>query len=124
MELLQVGYSAILPMAKDFQRKAGHVEGIPDDSFFIGIYDQSKLIGYFVLVGYDDLSLEVNQGYLTPEAQHRHKSNEAMTLLHSVAKKSGYKRIILKASRSLRAYSKFMARLGYKPESVIYSRGV
>ena len=108
----------------DFQRKAKCYEMPTDDSFFIGIFVSEVLVGYFVLAGYDDGDLEIQQGYLRPIAQHKRLSYTAMKLLHEQARLSGFKKIILKASRTLRAYTRFMRNLGYVPESIIFSRSI
>lgn len=108
----------------DFQKKAKSFELPPEEAEYLGIYLDDLLIGYFITVGYSDGDLEINQGYLKPIAQHRKLSYLSMELLQKQAKVVGYKKIILKASRSLNAYTRFMGNMGFKPSSIIYEKRI
>ncbi len=108
----------------DFQKKSKCLELPPDNAEFIGIYVDQQLVGYFALVDYQDGDIEINQGYLKPLVRHRALSYQSMNILQTELKKLGFKKIILKASRSLKAYSRFMSNLGFMPESIIFSKGI
>jgi RimJ/RimL family protein N-acetyltransferase len=118
-------YFLISKWLVDFQKKARSIELPPEEASVLGIYDGPTLVGYYILVEHRDVGLlEINQGYLTPAARHKKLSYEAMRLLEERAKGVGYNKIILKASRSFKAYKRFMSDLGYKPESVIFSKEI
>ncbi len=108
----------------DFQKKSRCFELPTDEHQFIGIYLDDILIGYFVLFDYRDGTLEITQGYLKPIARHKQLSYDSMRLLEEKASRVGFRQIILKASRTLKAYTKFMGNLGFKPESIIYSKRI
>ena|SRR5438067_7795300 len=123
MHLLPTSFEAIKASFEDFQSKQGTSYEPPRaQSPILGIYEDTNLIGYFILWPYDDGDLEINQGYLAPTARHKRLSKQAMTLLEASAKKSGFKRIILAAQRSLKAYVPFMEDMGYKPQRIVFSK--
>jgi len=124
MELKQVDFLAIQHHFVDFQKKSHCFEMPTENAYVLGIVEGGALIGYFIVAEYEDGTLEIQQGYLKPVAQHRKLSYEAMNILHAQAKKAGFTKVILKASRSLNAYTRFMRNLGYKPESIIFSRSI
>ncbi len=124
LALRSVQFNEIQQWFVDFQKKSKCFELPPDNAELLGIYLDDLLIGYFVLVGYSDGDLEINQGYLKPVARHRALSYESMKLLQAKATQVGYKKIILKASRSLKAYTRFMSNLGFKPTAIIFSKEV
>lgn len=124
MNLVPVSLHKIQPFLSDFQRRAKHYEPIPSQARILGIFEGQEMAGYFVVVGYDDGDLEINQGYLLPEFRHLKYHQEAMKVLEADARAYGYRKIILSASRSPKAYHKFMDALGYKPTKVIFSREI
>ena len=124
LELRPVDFNQVQHWFVDFQKKSKCFELPPEEAEFIGIYLDSVLVGYFALVGYEDGTLEINQGYLQPIARHKALSYASMKMIHTNAKLLGFKKIILKASRSLKSYTRFMHNLGFKPESIIFSREI
>ncbi len=122
--LRAVPHSIVQHLFVDFQKKSKCFELPPDNAEFIGIYLEAELVGYFALVDYQDGDIEINQGYLRDIARHRALSYESMKILQTELKRLGFKKIILKASRSLKAYSKFMGNLGFRSESIIFSKGI
>jgi hypothetical protein len=121
--LKPTGFYDIQHWFVDFQKKSHNFEMPPEDATILGIYSGLDLIGYFILVQYG-AELEINQGYLKPGARHKRYSYRAMQLLQEEAKRYGYKKITLKASRTLKAYTEFMKQMGFKPESIIYSKDI
>ncbi len=124
VSLRPIPYSAIERYKQDFHKKSHTYETVPPHCQLLGIFDGEALAGYFVVAGYEDGDLEINQGYLNKEYRHKRLSACAMQLLEQRAKDSGFKKIILASSRSLKAYTQFMANMGYAPERIIFSKVV
>ncbi len=124
VSLRPVNFSAIERYIPDFQKRSKTAENVPNHAELLGIFDGDYLAGYFIVAGYETGELEINQGYLNQENRHKDMSKVAMCLLEQKAKKAGFKKVILASSRTLRAYTKFMKGLGYKPERIIYSKSV
>lgn len=123
LSLQEMSQGAISQWLPDFYKRAKGFEPVPAQATILGIM-APDLKGYFAIVGYSDGILEINQGYLSADARHSRLSYLAMKLLQEQVKKAGFKKIVLKASRSLRAYTRFMSDLGFKPESIIFSKEV
>lgn len=124
LSLQPISYEAIKPWLEDFCLKAKNREDLPSNAELLGICLDSTLVGYFIVTGYPDADLEINQGYLSIEARHIDLSKQAMNLLEAKAKASGYKRILLASSRTLKAYTKFMAAMDFKPSRIIFSKEI
>lgn len=124
LELKPVAFSYIQHWFVDFQKKSKNYDIPSDTTETLGIFEDNKLVGYFIIQGYQDRDLEIQQGYLNKAARHKNLSPLAMGLLEQKAKKVGYKRIILASSRTLKAYTNFMSNMGYKPERIIFSKQV
>ncbi len=122
--LQPVNFSAIERYIPDFQERARNIDNVPEQAELFGIFDGEYMAGYFIVSGYNNGELEINHGYLNKENRHRHLSAVAMQLLEQKAKAAGYKKIILASSRTLKAYTKFMSNMGYKPERIIFSKQV
>ena len=98
----------------DYQKKSKNFEMPPDHGQILGIYKGEELIGYFILVCYKEQRVvEINQGYLKPEARHKLYSRIAMKLLEDLVKKNQYKRIVLATNRAVGSYQKFMRDCGF-----------
>jgi hypothetical protein len=114
-----------MPWLEDFKSKAKHYEDPPQNAELLGIYRGSELIGYFIVVGYtEDMSLEINQGYLKREARHKNLNVISMKLLEDLAKKAGYKKVILATSRAVSSYVKFMDGMGYEVTRALFSKDI
>lgn len=122
---LRLGSTGEMPeLFSDFRKKSGCYEEPPPDSTLLGIHLDGVLIGYFICKGYVDGTFEINQGYLKPSSRHKRLSYLSMALLQAQVKKLGYTHMALKASRSLRGYTKFMDDLGYKPSSIVFRKEI
>jgi hypothetical protein len=121
MTLYPVSRKDIDPFIPDFRERAGEYEPLPDEAVVLGIFEPD-LIGYFAIQGYANGNLEILQGYLKPGFRRKRLDLLAMKLLQEKARRAGYKKIGLLASRSLRAYSKFMDSLGFKPEKIAFGK--
>lgn len=124
LTLQVVPFESIQQWFVDFQKKSHCYEMPEDTTTNIGVFLETTLIGYFILQDYEDGTLEIQQGYLKPIARHKQLSYDSMKLLQQKAKERGYKRIILKASRTLKAYTKFMGNLGFRPQTIIFSKDI
>lgn len=124
LELKPVNYTEILPFVADFRKKTDGYDTPPEGSYTIGIYVDNELSGYYILQEYTDASVEIQQGYLKPSAQHRKLSYAAMRELEKKLKAFGYTEIFLDAHRSLKAYQKFMTNLGFKIKTISFSKEI
>lgn len=125
LELKVVDFLTVQKFFVDFQKHSKCFELPPEVTEYIGVYDQSKLIGYFALVAYNDGDLEVNQGYLVKDARHiKNLSQQCMQLLEQKAKEIGFKKIVLQTQSRFRSYLKFMSGMGYKPNRLIFSKEI
>lgn len=125
LELKPTDFYSVQHWFVDFQKKSKGYEIPPEDAVILGIFDDAKLVGYYVLVEYkEEKVLEVNQGYLSKEARHQNLSPLCMSLLEDRAKELGYKKIMLQAQRSIQSYIKFMDRMGYRADRVIFSKEI
>lgn len=122
LSLKPVDFTLIAQWMQDYQRKSRNYEMPPDDADSIGIYRGEELIGYFLVITYDKVTLEINQGYLKQEARHKNLSAISMKLLEELAKKAGYKKIALCTGRAVNSYIKFMAGMGYGLTKAIFEK--
>lgn len=106
----------------DFQKHSKCFEMPPDEGEIVGIYLDTELIGYFILVGYDNEYVEVNQGYLKPAYRHKALPNDCIKLMEEGCRKAGYKEIKLGTHNRFQSYLRFMKQNGYKPEHLIFSK--
>lgn len=124
VELIPVAFQDIQHWFVDFQKKSKCFEIPPEESEFIGIYTDQELVGYFVLVGYDDGVIDINQGYLKPSARHTDLPKECLKLIESACSRAGYKEIKLGTHNRFKSYLEFMKDNGYKPEHLIFSKRI
>lgn len=97
----------------DYQKKSKNFQMPPDEAQILGIYQDNELVGYFILVLYLNKTVEINQGYLKPEARHKALNKQALSLLENVVKKAGYSRLVLGTNRAVGSYQKFMRDCGF-----------
>lgn len=124
MELKPVSFDVIKPFLQDFYSKSIRREYPQIGSEIFGIYEDSQLVGYFITYAYKNRDLEINQGYLCKEFRHKRLSALAMTLLEQKAKKAGFKRVVLAASRTLKGYTHWMQGMGYKPMRIEFCKEI
>lgn len=125
LRLAPVDFLKIQHWFVDYQKKSKNYELPPEQAELIGIYRGDELIGYFVTMAYKDTGIiEINQGYLKPEAGHKNLSRISMQLLEQVTKQHGYKKIMLSTNRAVGSYIKFMAGMGYQLERAIFGKEV
>ncbi len=121
--LAPVEFSKIQTWFVDYQKKSKNYEMPPETSELVGIYRQDKLIGYFIVMGVQQ-TLEINQGYLCPEARHKNISKISMELLEKQAKNNGFKEIVLATNRAVGYYIRFMKSMDYNISRAIFSKKV
>ncbi len=92
----------------------------PEEAEFIGIFDLDKLIGFFTMVGYEDGDIEIQQGYLIKGYRHLELHKACMALLEQMAKKAGFKRVLLGTHNRFKAYLGFAKGIGYKPQHLTF----
>ena len=124
LSLRPVDFYSIQHWFVDFQKKSKCYELPPDEAELSGVYQNEKLIGYFITIGYNYTDLVILQGYLAPEVRHENISNKAMNILEERAKEAGYKRIVIETQRSHKSYIKFMKSMGYGVIKTIFSKEV
>lgn len=124
IELRPVPFTQVEGYIADFQKRSKTHENVPVNAELVGIFANAQLAGYFIIAGHNDGNLEINQGYLNKEFRHKNISSLAMQVLEQKAKKAGYRKVILASSRTLKAYTHFMADMGYRPERIIFSKEV
>ena len=108
----------------DFQKKSKVFELPPeeDQAYFIGIYNDSQFIGYYIMVPHNDAEIEIRQGYLTRNNRHLDLPKQCMAELERLCKLAGYKTIALSAGSRFKAYLKFAKSLGYKPVALEFTK--
>lgn len=121
IEIKSVSFDTISPYFVDFQKKSQCFEMPTEEAEFFGIFNNTKMIGYFILCKLDTI-LEIQQGYLIKEARHIGLEYKAMDKLIEMAKQHGYTKIILQTQRSMKAYNKFMKRLGFDTERIVFGK--
>lgn len=124
IKLLPVDFSKIQSWFTDYQKKSRNFEMPPEEAELLGIYRGEELIGYFITVCYETGLVEINQGYLKPEARHKNLSKIAMKLLEQLVKSKGYKKIALSTNRAVGSYIRFMRSMDYSIEKAIFSKEV
>lgn len=124
IKLAPVEFSNIQHWFVDYQKKSKNFEMPPEGSEYIGIYKGEELLGYFITTGYDNEVVNINQGYLKPEARHKNLSRISMELLEQGIKKAGYKKIVLGTNRAVGSYIQFMRKMGFSIERAIFSKAV
>lgn len=124
LRLKPIDFLTIQKYFQDFQKHSKSYEMPPDSANYFGIYLEETLIGYFILVGYSDHSLEINQGYLKPKARHANLPTKCVELVEELAKKNGYTKVILQTTSRFRSYLKFMKGMNFQPERLIFSKVV
>lgn len=124
IHLAPVEFLAVQHWFVDYQKKSKNFEMPPEDAGLLGIYRGTELIGYFITTCYQDGDVEINQGYLKPEARHKNLSRISMELLEDRVKKAGYKKIVLGTNRAVGSYIQFMRKMGFNIERAIFSKQV
>lgn len=119
-----VQFMAIQKWFVDYQKKSKNYEMPPNEAELLGIFKGEELIGYFIAVGYTNGIIEINQGYLKPEARHKLYSRVAMKLFEDLAKKAGYKEIVLATNRAVGSYQRFMNQCGFNLARAIFKKKV
>lgn len=121
IKLAPVDFLTIQPFRVDYQKKSKNYEPIPDYAELIGIYRSEELIGYFIITNYEN-GINIDQGYLKPEARHKNLSKIAMGLLEKAVKQSGKKMIVLSTNRAVSSYQTFMKNMGYNLVKATFSK--
>ncbi len=124
IELAPVDFYTIQHLFVDFQKKSKCFEMPPDTAQFIGAYANNKLVGYFVIQGYENVDVEINQGYLLPQYRHLKLYKEFMELLENKCKEAGYKRMLLGTHNRFESYLQFAKGLGYRPQHLVFSKEI
>ena len=125
ISLKPVDFLTIQKYFVDYQKKSKNYEMPPDQAELVGIYRGEELIGYFITVIYKpQMILEINQGYLKPEARHKNLSKISMSLLEDIARKVGIKKIMLGTNRAVGSYIRFMKSMNYNIERAIFAKEV
>ena len=122
IELRPVDFRDIQHWFVDFQKKSRCLEMPPEPAEYVGIFNDTELVGYFILQGFDGKTVEVNQGYLKKEYRHLDLADECIRQMEKCCKKAGYKEIRLGTHNRFRSYLKFMARNGYRPEHLVFHK--
>lgn len=122
--LKPVTFEAIRHWGVDYQKKSRNLELIPDEAELLGIYRNEELIGYFATLCFTNGVVEINQGYLKPEARHKSYNKIALKLLEDAVKKAGYKEILLGTNRAVGSYQRFMRECGFNLSRAIFSKKV
>ena len=120
LSLRPVDHSLISKYFVDLQKKSHCYELPPEGAEFLGIYNDETLIGYFIVQGFEDGDVEINQGYLMREYRHLALPSACMEMLENICKAAGYKRVLLGTHNRFRSYLKFAKTLGYKPNHLIF----
>jgi GNAT superfamily N-acetyltransferase len=113
IRLAPVDFLKIQHWFVDYQKKSKNYEMPPEEAEILGIYKAEELIGYFIVVCYKSGLVEINQGYLKPDARHKLYSRVAMELLEKLVKDKGFNRIQLATNRAVGSYQRFMRNLGF-----------
>lgn len=124
VELRGVDFWIIQKYFLDFQKKTKDFDLPQETAELLGIYEDGTLVGYFVTQGYDFLELEILQGYLIKEHRHKGLQYESMKALEDLAKKNGYKKLLLATNRSNRAYPLMAKNMGFKQDKIIYGKDI
>ena len=124
LKLKQVRFIDIQHWFVDYQKKSKNYEMPPEASEFWGIYRNEELIGYFITVAYKSGQVEINQGYLKPEARHKNLSRISLQLLENLVKQAGYKELMLATNRAVGSYQKFMRNCGFSLTKAVFSKKV
>lgn len=124
LSLSPVKFDTISPWFVDYQKKSRNFEMPPEEGECLGIYRGTDLIGYFITVTYKDGTVEINQGYLRPDARHKNLSKISLQLLEDLVRKAGYKKIVLGTNRAVGSYIRFMRTMGFEIERAIFSKEV
>lgn len=122
LELKPVSFYDVQHWFVDFQKKSRCFEMPLETSQYVGAFLNDKLVGYFILQGYDNTDVEINQGYLSKEYRHSTLSDEFMKLLEEMCKKAGYKKMLLGTHNRFMSYIKFAKRLKYTPEHLTFCK--
>ena len=122
LKLTPINRNGISKYLWEFQKRSKCFELPPDEVEVFGIFYDNTFIGYFLLQGFDNTEVEVNQGYLLKEFRHLGLANECIKQMEVLCKAAGYKRITLGTHNRFRSYLKFMKSNGYKPEHLIFSK--
>lgn len=108
----------------EFQKKSKCFEMPPENAQFIGAYKDSEIVGYFIIQGYENREVEINQGYLKAQYRHSNLPQGFMSLLEEGLRQDGYKKVLLGTHNRFRSYLKFAKLLGYKPEHLVFSKNL
>lgn len=106
----------------EFQKKSKCFELPPEGAEFVEIHFNNQLIGYYVLIGYADKSMEIIQGFLLKKYRCNGLPKACMSVLEQEAKIKGISRVYLAAHSRFKAYFNFANYLGYRPEKIIFSK--
>ena len=112
IHLKPVEYTVISKWFVDYQKKSKNFEMPSEHAETIGIYRGEELIGYFIITNYEN-GINIDQGYLKPEARHKNLSRIAMGLLEKAVKQAGKKMIVLSTNRAVSSYQSFMRNMGF-----------
>lgn len=124
LSLKSVHFNDIQHWFVDYQKKSKNYEMPSEHAECLGIYKDQELIGYFIVVCYEEGTVEINQGYLKPAVRHKQYSPIAMKLLEQLAKEKGFKRILLGTNRAANSYIKFMSGMGYTLSRAEFSKEI
>ena len=124
IHLQPVDYLQIQHWFVDYQKRTKDFELPSDQADFLGVYNQSDLIGYFILLCPDRTTVEIRQGYLRQDARCKGNSQQAMKALERLAKEKGFQKIVLGTYRANRGYIRWMEKLGFKIQSIDFVRNL
>lgn len=122
IHLKQVDFNTVQHWFVDYQKKSKNYEMPPEQAEYIGIFKGEELIGYFITVTYTSGTVEINQGYLKPEARHKLYSKIALKLLEDAAKKIKCQEIVLATNRAVGSYQRFMKDCGFTLSRAIFNK--
>lgn len=121
IRLAPVDFLTISKWFVDYQKKSKNYEMPSEEAELIGIYRSEELIGYFIITNYEN-GINIDQGYLKPEARHKNLSKISMGLLEKAVKQSGKKMIVLSTNRAVSSYQTFMRNMGFSLVKATFSK--
>lgn len=122
IELKPVNFLEIQKYFVDFQKHSKCYEMPPEAAQCVGIYDGSRLAGYFIVLPYTDRSIDIIQGYWTKEYRHKDLSKTAVRLLEERIKRFGFTICRIVTHSRFRSYMNFAKDLGYSPSHIIFQK--
>ena len=124
IHLKPIDFPAIQQWVTDYRNKSKNWEVIPEEAELIGIFRSEEMIGYFACICYDEGVVEINQGYLKPDARHKAYSRISMELLEKLVKEKGFTKIQLATNRAVGSYQRFMSKMGYSLVRAEFAKAV